>query len=53
MGLVQVRLPDDLETLLRKVLPAKKGALSEFVTQAVKEKLEKDYGGVLDEIKEA
>ena len=49
MGLIQVRIPDDLEQVLRKTIPAKKGALSEFITQAIKEKLEREIGGVEDE----
>ncbi len=42
MGLIQVRVPDELEEILRRHLPAKKGALSEFVVSAIKEKLEKE-----------
>ena len=42
MGLIQVRIPDELEHKLRKHLPAKKGALSEFVTSAIIEKLKKE-----------
>ena len=42
MGLIQVRIPDDLEDKLRKHLPAKKGALTQFVISAIKEKLKKE-----------
>ncbi len=42
MGLIQVRIPDDIEQVLRRHLPAKKGALSEFVTSAIVEKLKKE-----------
>ena len=41
MGVIKVRIPDDLEKMLRDVLPAKKGMLSEFVTEAIREKLER------------
>jgi len=41
MGLIQVRIPDDVEEVLRRSIPAKKGALGAFVTEAIKEKLEK------------
>jgi len=42
MGLVQVYIPDDLEKRLRTRVPAKKGALSEFVAKAIEEKLERE-----------
>jgi len=41
MGIVKVVIPDDVEEILRKTLPARKGAMSEFVTEAVVEKLKK------------
>ena len=41
MGLVRVVISDDLEKKLREFVPARKGALSEFVSEAIKEKLEK------------
>ncbi|ADC64213.1 hypothetical protein Ferp_0021 [Ferroglobus placidus DSM 10642] len=31
MGLIQVRVPDELEEIPRRHLPAKEGALSKFV----------------------
>jgi len=46
MGTIKVRLPDDLEKKLRDVLPAKKGMLSEFITEAIREKLERMKRGV-------
>lgn len=41
MGVIKIVLPDDLEKRLRDVVPARKGALSEFITNAIKEKLER------------
>ena len=41
MGRLHIVIPDDLEQELRKILPNKKGALGEFVAQAIKEKLER------------
>jgi len=43
MGRVNVVLPDDVLKELRTYLPAKRGKLSEFVTQAVKEKIDREY----------
>ena len=37
MGLI----PDNLEEELRRVVPARKGALSKFIEDAIREKLEK------------
>jgi len=41
MGLIKVVLPDDLEEELRRVVPARKGALSKFIADAIREKLER------------
>jgi len=41
MGLIRVVIPDDLEERLREFVPARKGALSEFVSEAIRERLEK------------
>ena len=41
MARLHIVIPDDLEQELRRVLPSKKGALSEFIAEAVREKLEK------------
>lgn len=50
MGTIKVKLPDDLEKKLRDIVPAKKGALSEFITEAIREKLEKmERGGIKKE----
>ena len=41
MGLIRIVIPDELEEEMRRAIPAKKGALSAFVTEAIKEKLDK------------
>lgn len=41
MGKLTVVIPDELERRLRQILPHKKGALSCFVIEAIKEKLER------------
>ena len=41
MGRIHVKIPDELERELRRVVPNKKGALGEFVAEAIKEKLER------------
>ena len=41
MARLHIVLPDDLERELRRILPNKKGALSEFIAEAIKEKLER------------
>jgi hypothetical protein len=41
MGILRVVIPDELEERLRQALPAKKGAISEFVAEAIKEKLDR------------
>jgi len=41
MGLIRAYISDELEDKLRNYLPAKKGALSEFVEEAIREKLER------------
>jgi len=41
MGVLKVKIPDELDAELRKLLPAKKGAISEFVTKAIMEKIER------------
>ncbi len=42
MGLIQIKIPDELEDVLRRHIPAKKGALSQFIVSAIKEKLERE-----------
>ena len=46
MGVVKVVLPDDLEERLRNFLPSKKGELSKFISEAVREKLDRLEKGV-------
>ncbi len=41
---VLIRLNKETDVLLRSVLPAKRGALSQFVEEAILEKLERDHG---------
>jgi len=41
---VHVRIDEELAKIVRKVLEARRGAISEFFEEAVKEKLERDYG---------
>ena len=41
MGLVRAYISDDLEKAMRNLLPARRGAISEFIEQAIREKLEK------------
>jgi len=38
---IHVKIPDELERELRKVVPNKKGALGQFVAEAIREKLER------------
>ncbi len=45
--LIGVVIHKETDKALRKILPNKKGALSEFVEKAILEKLEKDYGIIL------
>jgi len=45
MGKLTVVIPDELERKLRLMLPLKKGALSDFIVKAIKEKLERIEGG--------
>ena len=42
MGLIKVVIPDDLEEELRQVVPARKGALSKFVSDAIREKIQRE-----------
>ena len=41
MARLYVVIPDELERELRKVVPNRKGALGQFVSEAIKEKLER------------
>jgi len=42
MGSIRISFSDRVESLLRNHLPARKGAISKFVEEAVIEKLEKE-----------
>jgi len=42
MTRLNITIPDDVTEELRKRLPAKRGALSDFITQAIVEKLERE-----------
>ena len=37
-----IRIPEDLDEMLREYLPLKKGVLSKFVAEAIREKLERE-----------
>ena len=41
MGRIHIKIPDELEKELRKVVPNKKGALGQFIAEAIREKLER------------
>jgi len=41
MGLIRVKLPEDLDKRMRNAIPARKGAISEFIIEAIREKLER------------
>ena len=41
MGRIHIVIDDELEKELRKVLPHKKGSLSKFIEEAIREKLAK------------
>jgi len=44
MGRLLIVMPDELIDKLRDILPAKRGAISQFVRDAVIEKIEREYG---------
>jgi len=42
--MIAVWIPEELNKSLRDILPAKRGSLSQFIVDAISEKLERDYG---------
>lgn len=39
-----VKIRSDVNDLMRKTIPARKGSISSFIEEAILEKLERDYG---------
>ncbi len=46
MGRLLVVMPDEVIEKLREMLPAKRGAISQFVRDAVVEKIEREYESI-------
>jgi len=46
---IGVKIDTEVNEVMRKVLPAKQGALSEFIEAAIREKLERDYGVIVND----
>ena len=42
MGQITIVVPDELEQKLRSILPARRGAMSEYVREAIEKKLRED-----------
>jgi len=41
MGRLYIKISDELESELRRIVPNRKGALGKFIEEAVREKLER------------
>jgi len=44
-----VKIDPRINEIMRDILPAKQGAISGFVEEAIREKLERDYGVIVND----
>jgi len=42
MAKILIVIPDDLDREMRKLIPAKRGEISKWITEAIREKIERE-----------